>query len=147
MSEPRLGTQGPSSHRDGRAPVVAVVAAAALDSSAATEFLRVLAALRALDVPVLLFEAEGGVGALSAQADLDPDGERYFDALREDGVVVHGPAALADALTTASAVVRLADPARTGEPAVFEVPRGRPLDESGMRALLCAGQVRVADRR
>jgi hypothetical protein len=96
--------------------VLAIVATADLATPEATEFLRVLAALRALDRPVELVETGDGVGAFADDADLTPDGERYFEALVEDGVVPRAAADLEARIEHASDVLVLADRARTGVP-------------------------------
>jgi len=123
--------------------VVAIVSSRDLSGPAAAEFLRVLAALRAMEVAVSLHEAGDGVGALSPHPDLSEDGERYFDALREDDVSVSGPDSLADALSAASAVLHLGSASRSGSPAVLVLPRGRRPSAEQLSALLSAGQVRI----
>src|SRR5438067_421279 len=67
--------------------VVALFASPSAEADATTEFLRVLAALRAVDRGVRLLEVGRGVGVLSREdANLSNDGARYLAALREDGV-------------------------------------------------------------
>ncbi len=107
--------------------VLAIVATADVATPEATEFLRVLAALRALDRAVELVETGDGVGALADEPDLTPDGERYFDALVEDGVVPRAAADLAARIEDASDVLVLADRARTGVPPLvrWDEVRGR----------------------
>lgn len=124
--------------------IVGVIATAALDSRDATEFLRTLAAFVALDLPVRVFEVGPGVGALSGEGrDLEPDGEHYLGALREEGVAVEPGDGLARALAAARAVMVLADPARAGVPAVLTLRRGSPPTAAEMDALVSAGQVRL----
>lgn len=127
--------------------VVAVVAVSRLDTPEATEFLRVLAALRAVGMEVQLVElgpGEGALGApegLKAHAELEPDGERYWTALREDGVAPQAASTLPAAIEAADAVVVLAARDRTGEPPVLALPaRTRPSPET-LRSLPSAGQV------
>lgn len=124
--------------------IVGVIATAALESRDATEFLRTLAAFVALDLPVRVFEVGRGVGALSGEGrDLEPDGEHYLGALREEGVAVESGDGLARALAAARAVMVLADPARAGVPAVLTLRRGRTPSASELDALVSAGQVRL----
>lgn len=124
--------------------VVAVFSTPALDGPDATEALRALAALRAVDVTVVLVGAGPAAGRLDDGDALSADGERFLAALREDGVPVLGPEALADAVAGADAIVRVADPSRGGVPAVFVWPRGARPAASDVAALLDAGQVVVA---
>lgn len=108
--------------------VLAIVATARLATPAATEFLRVLAALRALDRAVELVETGEAVGAFAGEPDLTPDGERYLEALAEDGVVPHAAPDLAARIEAAADVIVLANPARAGTPPLvrWDDVRGRP---------------------
>jgi hypothetical protein len=123
--------------------VVAIVAAPLADTLEATEFLRMLAALRALDVAVVVHEIAAGVGTFSGVRDASPDGERYLAALVEDGVSVRGLEGLADAVATASAVTVLADPARSGVPEVFAWARGERPSAIQLATMAASGQVRL----
>ena len=123
--------------------VVAIVSARDVSGSAAAEFLRVLAALRAMEVSVSLHEAGEGVGALSVHPDLSEDGDRYLDALVSDDVSISGPDSLADALSSATSVLHLASPTRSGIPAVLVLPRGKRPSAEQLSSLLTAGQVRI----
>lgn len=126
--------------------VLALVAAAALDGPDTTEFLRALAALRAVGVPVTLVEIGAAVGRLSdPDTDaLSADGERFLAALREDGVEVAGPGALPDALAAAAAILTLGDPARSGTPGLMTWPRGSRPSADDVAALRAAGQVVIS---
>ena len=99
--------------------VLAIVAAPHVDGPEATEFLRVLVALRACEVAVELVETADGIGTLSRDPELTPEGERSLEALREDGVVAR-PVPLSTDLhpkvEAASDVVVLPDPSRTRFP-------------------------------
>jgi hypothetical protein len=121
--------------------VVALFAAPRADDAAATEFLRTLVALRALEVSVALFEAGPGRGVLSGDPILSPDGDRYLEALASDGVVPSGGVDWGMALSTADAVLVLADPARPGAPPVLRLQRGKTPDAVTLTTLLQAGQV------
>ncbi len=124
--------------------IVGVVATGALDSRDATEFLRTLAAFVALEQRVRVFEVGPGVGALSADGrDLEPDGEHYLGALRDEGVAIEPAGALGPAIAAARAVLVLADPARAGTPAVLTLTRGRAPTAADVEALVSAGQVRL----
>lgn len=124
--------------------IVGVVATGGLESRDATEFLRTLAAFVALELPVRVFEVGAGVGALSGEGrDLEPDGEHYLGALRDEGVAIESRDGLARALATARAVMVLADPARPGTPAVLALTRGRAPTTEQLDALGTAGQVRL----
>ncbi|MFO0932467.1 MAG: hypothetical protein U1E39_07125 [Planctomycetota bacterium] len=124
--------------------IVGVVATAALGSRDATEYLRTLAAFVALDLPVRVFEVGPGIGALSGDGrDLEPDGEHYLAALRDEGVAIEPGAGLPAALAAARAVLVFADPARAGVPAVLTLRRGRPPTAADVDALVSAGQVRL----
>jgi hypothetical protein len=122
--------------------VLALVAAPSLESTAGTEFLRVLVALRAAGADVRLVEAGRGAGALSA-ADLalELEGERYLAALAEDGVTVgRGDDVPAD-IGSADAVVVFPDPARSGVPPVHVLSRGANPLAIDVATLLQAGQI------
>lgn len=111
--------------------VLAVVATRRLDTPEATEFLRVLVALRACEVAVELVEAGEGLHATAGDPTLTPDGERLFEALRAEGVVPGSapPSTdLAARLEAASDVIVLPDPGRTRIPALVRWAdvRGRP---------------------
>ena len=106
--------------------VVAIVAAPRLDGPETTEFLRALAALRAVGVPVRLVEAGAAAGRLRDGDALSADGERFLDAL-----------------ATADAILRLADPGRPGIPGLLAWPRGARPSPTEVAALLAAGQVQV----
>jgi hypothetical protein len=124
--------------------VLAVFAAPSADAPAATEFLRVLAALRAVRAEVRLVEAGRGVGTLSAlEPVLEPDGERYLEALREEGVVPVARADLAAEVAAADSVLVLPDPGRAGAPALLRLPRGGHPPAEAVSAALRAGQVAV----
>jgi len=123
--------------------VVAIVAAPRADTPEATEFLRALAALRALDVTVAVHEVAAGVGTFSGIREAAPDGERYLAALVEDGVSVRGLEGLADAVATASALAILADPGRSGVPEVLAWARGERPSAIQLATMLAAGQVRL----
>lgn len=90
--------------------VLAIFAASRADTAEATEFLRVLVALRACDVPVELVEAGRGVGVLSREPTPTVDGERYLAALAGDGVDPAPAADLAACIEAASDVLRLVEP-------------------------------------
>ncbi len=122
---------------------LAVIAAGRLDTAAGTELLRTLAALRALDLPVAMVEVGEGVGALSRDPELTPDGERFLSVLSQDGIVAQRPEALSDLLPRARAILRLAPASRSGVPAVLAIPRGRAPDEALRAGLSTAGQVVV----
>ena len=121
--------------------VLALFAAPRADKPEATEFLRTLAALRALDHPVELAEVGRGIGVLSNGPALTPDGERYLAALAEDGVVPQPELDLSEAVSIAFALLRLPDPGRSAAPPVLRLVRGRTLDEAAHQALASAGQV------
>jgi len=108
---------------------------------ARAEFLRVLAALRAVDVQVDLREAGAGVGTLSASPDLDPDGDRYLEALVEDGVVPGPEGDLAAGIASADALLVLADPGRPATPPVLYLVRGERPAAATLAAIPRAGQV------
>lgn len=99
--------------------VLAISAAPRVDGPEATEFLRVLVALRACEVAVELVETAGGIGSLSREPSLSPEGERYLEALAQDGVVP-SPVSLSTDLhakvEASSDVVVLPDPSRTRFP-------------------------------
>jgi len=122
--------------------VLALVAAPRADTAAATEFLRVLAAARAVGREVAIVEVGRGVGALSAaEPDLTEEGARTLAALAEDGVVPRGDADPAAEMAAAEAILVLPDPARTGMPPVLRLRRGeRPASEA-IAALATAGQI------
>jgi len=121
--------------------VLALVAAPRLDTPEATEFLRTVAALRALDRPVDLAEIGRGVGALTKDPVLTPDGDRYLAALAEDGVHPRADLDVSRAVSEAFALLLLPDPVRPGTPAVLRLVRGRALDAAALTALGQAGQV------
>jgi hypothetical protein len=122
-------------------PVVAVCAAPRADGPAATEFLRVLAALRACGRAVALFEVGRGVGALSADAALSTEGSRYLDALEAEGVVPRADGDLAAALEAACGLVLLPDPDRAGRPALLRLRTGERPTTEALAAIAQAGQV------
>lgn len=124
--------------------VVGVVATAGLDTRDAAEFLRALAALVALDVPVRLFEGGPGAGALTRpDRDLTADGEHYLAALADEGVRPEPEAALPGALAMARSVMVLADPGRPAVPEILDLPAGMTPSPAVMKALWGAGQVRL----
>jgi len=122
--------------------VLAIVATARLATPEATEFLRVLAALRALDRGVELVETGDGVGALTGEPDLTPDGERYFEALVEDGVAPAPAGDLAARIEQAYDVLVLANPSRTGVPPLVRWDAVRGLPDAALHAITAARFVR-----
>jgi hypothetical protein len=122
--------------------VLALFASPDGDSTATTELLRVVAALRAVGSEVRLVECGKGVGVLSSpERRLSADGERYLAALAEDGVHPEADVDVAEAIAKASALVAALDPARAGLPPVHRlIPGARP-GPGEMDAVLAAGQV------
>lgn len=94
--------------------VLAIVASARTETPEATEFLRVVVALCACAVPVELVEAGAGVGALSREAALTDDGERYLKGLAANGIAPAAAADLHARIEAASDVLRLVDGVATG---------------------------------
>lgn len=90
--------------------VLAIFAVPRADTAEATEFLRVLVALRACRVRVELVETGAGIGVLSRDPALTDDGERYLNALRGEGVLPTPAGDLFERIDRASDVVRLVDP-------------------------------------
>jgi len=122
--------------------IVAVFAAPRADTPEATEFLRVLAALRAVGRTVSLVEAGRGAGVLSqAEPALTEEGERYLDALAEESVVPAAALAFGPDLSGADGLVLLADPARSGVPALLMLAADRSASPVPWATLLSAGQV------
>jgi hypothetical protein len=122
--------------------VLALFASPDADAMATTEFLRVVAALRAVGVPVRLVEAGRGVGVLSeSEPDLSTDGARYLAALREDGVAPERDANVGAAIESASALLLAPDPARAGTPAHVALARGARPGPGDVETILAAGQV------
>ena len=125
--------------------VLALFSASSAATPSATEFLRLLSGLAACgDAPVLL-ELGPGRHVLSAASS---DAERYLDALSASGVVPsHDTAAsLRSALLAASSVLRLADPARSGTPALLMLTddwlsQPSRTDAEILSSVLSAGQV------
>jgi hypothetical protein len=122
--------------------VVAIIATSEVGSRDATEFLRALAALAAFEVRVVIAEIGEGRGALDG-GEWTADGEHYARALRDEGVAVLAADALPRALSEASAVFVLPDPARPGDPAVLTLALGTVPTPDQMKALGGAGQVRL----
>lgn len=119
--------------------VLALFAAPRADTEEAVEFLRTVAAWRAVGREVLLRETGRGVGVLSA--DQTPESLPWLAALAEDGVApAPSPDPAAD-LASADALLLLSDPDRSGIPPVLALPRGRRPTAEEAEALLSAGQV------
>lgn len=126
--------------------LLAIVARPHLDDAEGTEFLRLLAAVVALDRPLAVLETGRGVGALTGpERALTADGEHYLAALVEEGVAIRTAHAadLADALAAASALVVLPDPDRRATPPVLSLARGRRPSDQDVKDLLSAAQVRL----
>jgi len=122
--------------------VLALFASPDGDASATTEFLRVVAALRAVGASVRLVECGKGVGVLSsAERALSADGERYLAALGDDGVRAEPDVDVAGAIASASSIVAALDPKRTGLPPLFRLRTGAAPGPGDLEALLAAGQV------
>ena len=122
--------------------ILALFAAPRADTPEATEFLRVLAALRAVGRTVHLVEAGRGAGVLSkAEPALTDEGERYLEALAEDGVVPAAATGAGPDLAGADGLVVLADPARAGVPAFLALGADRIASPPSWTTLLSAGQV------
>lgn len=122
--------------------VLAIAATADLATPEATEFLRVLAALRALDRNVVLVEAGDGVGTLTGEPALTVDGARYLEALVEDGVTPLPAGDVAARIEQASDVLVLASPSRTGVPLLVRWDDVRGLPDAVSRALAAGRFVR-----
>ena len=122
---------------------LAVIAVPRLDTVEGTELLRTLASLRALDLPVALVEVGAGVGALSRDPELTPDGERFLAVLTQDGITAQPPEALDALLPRARAILRLAPASRSGVPAVLSIARGSAPDDAIRAGIATAGQVVV----
>jgi hypothetical protein len=116
------------------------------------EFLRVLAAMVAVGRGFPLLTLGGGTAALAA-GDLPETAERYLDAMADLGVrpTEGDEAALRRAITGCGALLRRADPARVGLPALLALDPTNLPDEPLVPLVLSAGQVVVAaasaDRR
>jgi len=122
--------------------VLALFASPEGDAPATTEFLRVLAALRAVGVAVRLVECGRGAGVLSGvDRALSSEGDRYLAALFEDGVRVESDVDLAAALSSATAVVTSLDPKRSGLPPLLRLPRDAAPGSLDLSGILSAGQV------
>lgn len=123
-----------------RGPILALWLAPSAEGPGAREFLRVVAALVALDRPLWLVEAGPGRGVLGAE-EAPADVERTLETLRAVGVVPQeaGAAEVEDLLGSCSCVLRFADPARRGLPALLEI--GDDGEMPGLPALCDAGQV------
>lgn len=89
--------------------VLAIVATARTQTPEATEFLRVIVALCACAVPVEIVETGAGVGALSREAALTEDGERFLKGLAANGIAPARATDLAARIEAASDVLRLVD--------------------------------------
>ena len=120
--------------------VLAIVAVERADTVEATEFLRVLVALRACAVPVELVEFGPGTGVLSKDPLLTEDGERYLAALSSNAIVPLPVAAirLVERIDAASDVLRLGAPSAGSRAPVayWNQLRGRP---DAVEAALGAG--------
>jgi hypothetical protein len=125
---------------------LAVVATPRAEGAAAAEFLRVVAALRAVGAEVDLVETGPGVGALAAARAAGTDDEvvRLLEALAEDGVSPARDADLARAVAAATALLVLSAPQRAGTPPVLRLRRGDAPSAEGLAALAAAGQVVLA---
>ena len=122
--------------------VLAIAATADLATPEATEFLRVLAALRALDRGVVLVEAGDGVGTLTGEPELTVDGARYLEALVEDGVTPLPAGDIAARIDEAADVLVLANPSRTGIPSLVRWDEVCGLPDAVPRALAAGRFVR-----
>jgi hypothetical protein len=121
--------------------VVGVVAAADVREDDLAEGVRVLLGLHAAGHAVAIRECGTGVGRLAPDASLPAETERALEALAEDSVVPEGPEGLADAIARADAVLVLASPARSGEPAVLALRRGERPSRADLEAIASAGCV------
>jgi hypothetical protein len=122
--------------------VLAYDARRAPSLSGAAEFLRVVAALRAVGCDATLVSAAGD--APDADGPDADEARRLLDTLAADGLVRRGQDGLAAALAACDALLVLGDPGRSGTPPVLRLSRGEAPSERELRALPEAGQVVLA---